>query len=232
MSKAVVASVALVAVACSSGSQSPVAPTPQASDAPSEPGTARYRVTFQSSWSAASHPVDFPSNAHFSPLVGGTHNGSVRFWNDGALASTGIKDMAERGRTSPLDQEIQAAVSSGTAQHVLLGGAIDLSPGSVSLEFDVSQSHPLVTLVSMVAPSPDWFVGVSGLPLFENGRWIDERRVELVPWDAGTDSGATFTSPDVVTAPPQNISRILSAPLSPAGAVVPLGTFTFARIQP
>ena len=46
----------------------------------------------------------------------------------------------------------------------------------------------------MVAPSPDWFVGVSGLPLFENGQWVEERRIDLVPWDAGTDSGTTFES--------------------------------------
>ena len=83
----------------------------------------------------------------------------------------------------------------------------------------------------MVAPSPDWFVGVSRLALFDNGDWIEERRVTLTPWDAGTDGGATFTSPDLVTAPRQPISPIVTAPLSPGGQVTPLGILTFTRMK-
>lgn len=192
--------------------------------------TTRYRVSFDSPWSAATHPVDYPANSHFSRLVGGTHSAAVVFWREGARASQGIKDMAERGRTSPLDQEIAAAVANGTAEQVFTGGAIDQTPGVANLEFEISQRHPLVTLVSMIAPSPDWFVGVSGVPLFENGQWADSKRFDLVPWDAGTDSGTTFTSPDLVTTPPVPISRILTAPLSAGGVVVPLGTFTFTRL--
>jgi hypothetical protein len=205
-----------------------VTPVPTTADPTSQ--ASRYRVTFQSTWNRSTHPTDFPSNAHFSPLVGGTHDARVRFWSEGNAASAGIRDMAERGRTSPLDLEVGSAIGAGTAARTLIGGAIDATPGFVTLDFDIDQTHPLVTLVSMIAPSPDWFVGVSALPLFENGRWIDERRVDLVPWDAGTDSGATFTSADRVTTPPQPISRITSAPLSPGGRVTPLGTFTFTRV--
>lgn len=234
------AATALFIAACSTA-QVPTVPSaqvlegtpasPPPTPAPATPSTARYRVSFQGAWSAASHPVDFPSTAHFSPLVGGTHNGSASFWSEGLFASLGIKDMAERGRTSPLDQEVEAAIAAGTAEHLLVGGGIGTSPGSVALEFEISRAHPLVTLVSMVAPSPDWFVGVSALPLLENGRWVDERRIDLIPWDAGTDSGSTFASPDLVTAPLQPISRIVTMPLSPGGRVTPLGVFTFARLQ-
>lgn len=204
------------------------APPPPAADA--APATARYRVTFQAAWSASSHPVEFPSSAHFSPLVGGTHTDRVTFWREGALASAGIKDMAERGLTNTMVQEIDAAIAAGTAQRAFTGGAINLSPGAATAEFEISQSHPLVTLVSMIAPSPDWFVGVAGVSLFERGQWIDQRRLELLPWDAGTDSGRTFASPDLVTAPPEPIARIASAPLAPEGRAAPLGTFTFTRL--
>ena len=192
--------------------------------------TARYTVVFSSPWSATTHPVDYPSDSHFSRLVGGTHGPGVAFWREGERASQGIKDMAERGRTSPLDQEIAAAVAAGQAERVFLGPAIDQTPGSASLSFEISRRFPLVTLVTMVAPSPDWFVGVAGLSLLENGEWVPERRIDLVPWDAGTDSGLTFRSADEVTSPPATIARILSAPLAPGGAVTPLGTFTFTRV--
>ena len=204
------------------------APPPSSAEAPA---AARYRVTFQVTWSRATHPVDFPASPHFSPLVGGTHDGSMRFWTEGAPATAGIKNMAERGSTSPLDQEIDDAVAAGRAKDVLLGGEIPNSPGSVSLEFQISQTHPLVTLVSMIAPSPDWFVGVSALALFEDDRWVGERRIDLAPWDAGTDSGSTFTSPDQAPPPPQPTSRIVTSPLSPSGSASPLGTFTFIRLS-
>jgi hypothetical protein len=208
-----------------------VSATTSPSDSGPAPGTARYRVTFQASWSNATHPVDFPSSAHFSSLVGGTHSADVAFWREGGLATDGIRDMAERGSTSRLSAEMGGAVSAGTAEHVFTGGNISVSPGSATAEFDISQRFPLVTLVSMVAPSPDWFVGVSGQSLFQNGQWTSALRVSLDPWDAGTDGGATFDSPDLTIVPRLPITRIITAPLSPSGRVTPLGTFTFSRIR-
>jgi len=144
-----------------------MAPTPQAvpSPTPNPAATARYRVTFDASWSSASHPTDIPRNPHFSRLIGGTHKSTVKFWESGALASEGIRLMAEQGRTTPLDTEVEAAIAAGQAQRVLVGDGIDRSPDRVVLDFEISRDFSLVTLVSMLAPSPDWFVGVSGLNL-------------------------------------------------------------------
>ena len=208
-----------------------LAPPTPAPDPIRAPATASYRVTFQATWAAATHPDDFPSSAHFSPLVGGTHAAGVTFWREGAFATEGIKDMAERGLTSTLSAEIATAIAAGTAGQVVTGGNIGGSPGLATAEFEVSQSFPLVTLVSMIAPSPDWFVGVSSEPLYANNVWVEERRFELVPWDAGTDSGVTFMSPDLVSAPRAPIARIVTAPLSPGGRITPLGTFTFTRVH-
>lgn len=208
------------------------APTPTPDPPTAQPDAmARYRMVFRATWSRQSHPVDFPDDAHFSPLVGGTHTASVSFWGDATLATPGIRDMAERGRTSPLDTEIRAAIAAGTADQVLVGDDVDRSPGSATIDFDMRREFPLVTMVTMVAPSPDWFVGVSGLALFEGGAWVSGRDVELVAWDAGTDSGTTFRSADRATSPPALISRILTVPLTPGGQPVPLGSFSFTRLQ-
>jgi hypothetical protein len=239
---AILFSLASLGAACSSGGN-PVAPSATATSGsmqggsgtmaaptPPAPRTARFRFTFESFWSTATHPQDFPSDPHFSPLVGGTHSSAVRLWQEAAPATEGIRDMAERGLTSRLEEEVRAAIAAGTAEHVLRGGGIPLSPGAVSLEFEISQDHPLVTLVSMVAPSPDWFTGVSGLPLFEGGQWVERRSLDLGPWDAGTDSGTTFTSPDRPTEPRQGISRITGFPFVLNGQVAPIARFTFERI--
>src|SRR5437762_12358166 len=85
---------------------------------------ASYTVTFTSTWSATTHPVDFPTSAHFSGLIGATHSDQVVFWRDGELASPGIQAMAELGSKNPLGDEIAAAIGAGTAQYVLSGEGI------------------------------------------------------------------------------------------------------------
>ena len=189
--------------------------------------TAVYKVRFKPTWSAQTHPQDFPPNPHFSGLIGGTHSGSVSFWQPGGLASPGIEAMAERGATTPLDDEVQLAIDQGNALAIITGGGIANSPdGAAQAFFTVSQDHPLVTLVTMVAPSPDWFVGVQGLNLMSTSDWLEEKVVTLYAWDAGTDGGATYRSTDNNTSPKQPISLIETGPL---GNGEPLGTFTFTR---
>lgn len=149
----------------------------------------------------------------------------MTFWAEGALASDGIKNMAELGSKTPLDSEVEAAIEAGTADGLLSGGWISLSPGSVELMFEVNVDSPLVTLVSMIAPSPDWFVGVSSLSLLEDGSWVGVV-VQLFAYDAGTDSGVIYTSPDEATEPRASISQIIVSPFDVASS---LGTFTFTR---
>lgn len=97
-----------------------------------------------------------------------------------------------------------------------------------SVALTLTPDFPLVTLVAMIAPSPDWFVGVGNLDLRPGGEWIEEIVVELYPFDAGTDSGPGYTSPDQATIPPGLIGPIAGYPFS---AGVPLGTFTFTRVS-
>jgi hypothetical protein len=190
---------------------------------------ARYTVTFTATWSATTHPQDFPTGAHFSGLIGATHATGAAFWRAGQLASPGIQAMAELGLKTPLDQEVATAIGGGAAQHLLSGGGISHSPGTVSLDFDISVTHPLVSLVSMIAPSPDWFVGVDALPLLVNGQWVDSLVVPLRGWDAGTDDGATYIAANAPSAPHVAIAPLASGPFLVNGEVPVLGTFTFVR---
>lgn len=188
--------------------------------------SAQYQVRFDATWSAGSHPIDFPPGAHFSSLIGGVHGAGASFWRPGELASAGIRDMAERGRTSPLDAEVAAAIAAGQALEVIRGGAVSPSPGSATANFGIHRDFPLVSLVTMIAPSPDWFVGVYGLSLFENGDWVEQKKIALYGWDAGTDDGPDFTSPNAASQPPQPIALLASGSFANG---VPLGTFTFTR---
>jgi spondin-1 len=81
--------------------------------------------------------------------------------------------------------------------------------GKTFAVFRVDSNHHLISLVSMIYPSPDWFVGVSGLELcLANGSWIENKVLNLYPNDAGTDSGPTYISPDQPTIPKDPIRKI------------------------
>ena len=192
---------------------------------------ARYELVFESTWSEETHPTDFPSSPHFSGLIGASHSPIVRLWEEGRVASPGIKNMAETGARSPLNGEIDSLISAGSACAEISGGGIGRSPGEVTVTFTVTRECPVVSVVSMIAPSPDWFVGVSGLSLFENGQWVGQSTVELFPYDAGTDSGSSYGSPNEPTGSPEAIHRPDKEPLLVGGKLPPLGTFTFTRLD-
>ena len=191
--------------------------------------TAIYRVTFNATWSATTHPADFPSGAHFSPLIGAVHNDGASFWESGATASPGIEQMAETGATALLAGEIRAEMPNHAIAFVT-GQGIGSPARTTISEVVLTLDHPLVTLVTMIAPSPDWFVGVAGQSLQDEfGLWADELLVVLFPYDAGTDDGASYRSPNADSSPKQPIRSLRGVrPFSDE----PIGTFRFERIAP
>ncbi|WP_419165905.1 spondin domain-containing protein [Candidatus Palauibacter sp.] len=220
--------VVVVAAGCGGSGTEPVSRPDPEPEPPPPPAatTATYRVAFEATWSAATHPTNFPGGAHFSPLIGAVHNDSVTFWALDGTATPGIESMAETGGTSTLAAEIRAEIPA-PALAVINGSGIR-SPGSTTIQaITLREDFPLVTLVTMIAPSPDWFVGVSGLSLRnEEGSWVEELQVVLYPLDAGTDSGPAYTSANDDTQPKEPIRGLKGErPFSDE----PIGTFTFTR---
>lgn len=189
-----------------------------------------YEVTFDATWSAATFPDSFPPDPHFSPLVGAVHGPEVVLWTAGETATAGIERMAEVGATAPLIAEVEAFAQGGHAARAVSGSGLALSPGAVTTTVGLDADAPLLTLVTMLAPSPDWFVGVSGLDLRDGDGWAEERVVDLYVYDAGTDDGVTYTSPDADADPKRPIARLDAAPFLRDGEPAPVGTFTFRRV--
>lgn len=206
---------------CGGESDAPVSPsvpavpvTPPAAEEECS-ASATYGVTFRATWDATSHgsTPPFPSGAHFSRVVGTTHVEELSFWSDGGIATDGIEIMAETGGVATFCNEVQAEVGRGRAGGCFRGQEGSFrSPGTVTLSFDVDEKFPFLTLVSMIAPSPDWFVGVDGLALRDGGCWAPRIETDLVGYDAGTDRGTTFTARDADVTPHEPIGRIEDLP--------------------
>ena len=196
---------------------------PQAGD-PAAGASATYTITYTGTWTAAATPGGVPDGAHFSPLIGGVHNADVAFLAAGGTATAGIEAMAERGRTAALTKEIEAV--GANALSVLRKDSGSGATESSTFEAVVlTPDHPRITLLSMIAPSPDWFVGVFGLSLLDaEGGWIEALTVDLHPWDAGTEEGEEFSFDNAETVPQ---GTIISLQAQGRFSESPMATLTF-----
>jgi hypothetical protein len=193
--------------------------------------TARYEVRFDVTWTAASHPLDYPAGAHFSGLIGATHGHDYHVFNDGGTATPGLEALSERGAHSPLNQEIKSAINAGKAGAFFESSPLFEFPGSISATFEADTAHPYVSAVAMIAPSPDWFTGVSNISLRKDGKWVEKATYTLFAWDAGTDSGTTHEADDADTMPRQSV-RLNAAPqFKGEKGLKPVGTVTFMRMR-
>jgi 6-phosphogluconolactonase (cycloisomerase 2 family) len=199
--------------------------------------TATYRLIFDALWSNASHPADFPidtpNEARWSPVAGLTHNSSVRLFNEGDIASPGLVNISQSGSRNPLDSELAAVIASGAGEFYIESATrVRPSPDTISTTFDASSSHPLLSLTSMIAPSPDWIVAMRDFNLFENGQFIESAVIPFIPYDTGSDSGETFRSENEDTQPRQPITQITDGILAGEdGTIRNLGFWRLERID-
>jgi len=75
------------------------------------------------------------------------------------------------------------------------------------LDFEINATYSFVSLISKFIPSPDWYFKAD-INLCDEitGEWVDGMTVDGVAYDAGTDSGARYDSPDSPTNPQEPIS--------------------------
>ena len=173
---------------------------------------AKYEVIFEGLWSKFTHPKDFPANAwvtHFSDIIGASHSSDFKMWEKQGYATEGLQEVVELGITKKLEAElknesnkIRTIIKARGLWHPNLNG-------KTFAVFRVDKKHHLMSLVSMLGPSPDWFVGVNSLNLcLRNCSWVSEIVLPLSLWDAGTDGGRTYTSPNEPQIPHDRIQRV------------------------
>lgn len=190
----------------------------------------RYQVVFERTWSADTHPQDFPLLAHFSPVIGVTHNGSYQPFRAGATATPGLEHLCEEGKHQPLDGEIRAAVAQGGAGTLIeTPDPLRDVPQQAVATFEIEVAHPMVSIAAMLAPSPDWCAIAAGVNLLQNGEWVARKTLSLEAWDAGTDSARSYRALDDDTQPRTPIMLNELSYFVMNGKRVPVGSVTFIR---
>jgi len=178
------------------------------------PNMMRYQVRFNITWDSLS-PGWPDQNAHFSWLGGSTHNANVKFWEVGTLASPGVDLMSVNGLTTILVEEVEAEIANGNAEYVIneqqwfcTDGITHPSCGELSFDIFVNRDFPLVTMASMLGPSPDWFIGTESLSMLDaNGAFIPQIIHELYPYDAGILSDNSVIESDCCAREPLSVPQ-------------------------
>jgi hypothetical protein len=192
--------------------------------------SAVYTVTLSIDWNSMDFPADYPSNAHFSRLIGWSHASGISLFKPGTMASLGIQTMAERGGISPLDQELIDLIEDGKGYEYFIGENLDKGTGDISFELTVTNDYPSMTFATMVAPSPDWYIAAVDVNLFENDSFLDEVSIEAHVYDSGTDSGLSFKSSNNPSVPKEPISLFVEYPLGDGESLnKTIATVTFLK---
>ncbi|XP_069488268.1 spondin-2 [Ambystoma mexicanum] len=191
---------------------------------------ARYSVVFTGKWSQVAFPKQYPlyrPPAQWSSLLGVTHSSDYHMWQKDEYATNGVRDFAEKGDPWSLMKEVEAAGEKLQSVHGIFSmDAISSGTGQASAELEVHPRHSLVSFIVRIVPSPDWFVGTDSVNLCSGNHWKDQMSLELYPYDAGTDSGFTFSSPNYATIPQSTVKQITSS--SPSH---PANSFFYPRLK-
>lgn len=161
------------------------------------PGTPTASITATFTWAVGNETstAAYPSAAHFSSLVCGRAETPTVFVL-GATATPGFKENAQTGESGPLLEELKKSTDESKEAPGSTPGTSAFT--TKTLEFVLSDKSSTIGCVSMIAPSPDWVVGILDQDWCDRdtGKWKSAQGL-LTPYTAGTDAGTTYTAADV-----------------------------------
>ena len=76
------------------------------------------------------------------------------------------------GQTGTLQSEINTQIAAKKAWKLILPGGPQLGPEVMrtGIDVEVTANFSKVSIITMLAPSPDWFIGIDSVDLCDNGK--------------------------------------------------------------
>ncbi|EDV29855.1 Spondin-1 [Trichoplax sp. H2] len=155
-------------------------------------GSATYTVVFTGLWANNNNYPNYPTNfPHWSPLIGAIHSPAVTVYAYGQYASTQVKSVAENGNAVPLKALLEPMTNNVKQVFVSTGSSLQPT-ATYSVTVNVDNNFNLLSALTMIAPSPDWCVGVDRVNFCTSScGFIASKTIDLYLWDAGTKAAAT-----------------------------------------
>jgi hypothetical protein len=177
---------------------------------------ATYNVKFITNW-GADPLINHPSNPHTGNMFLVTHNNNFKLFEVGKLASRGVSQTSMYGTIDDLNAMTSNNPNIG---NIVTANVLE-APGEANLQITANSDKPILSFVTMIAPSSDWFTGFT-LNLIENGKWIDKMELPLYVFVAGTDSNQGFVTKHILRNVPEPIRIKNDKYLFPDGKLKPI----------
>ncbi|HEV8083332.1 MAG TPA: spondin domain-containing protein [Chitinophagaceae bacterium] len=191
---------------------------------------ASYKAIISLDWSSPKFTV--PAGVHVTPIIGMIHSKDTSLWIPGKIASPGLEDVAEVGNNIKMNAELDAILLKNKA---LSKFAIP-APGvtsSVETNFTFNTNYSYISFASMIAPSPDWFMGIHDVTLFDGKIWLNDVTLNIMVYDAGTEEGDVFGYNNPGTNPRLNIGLLTPSNASVLAngntVIAAIGTIRFVK---
>lgn len=181
-------------------------------------GSAKYKVTFTNLLTPTNFRGLIPDTGLvFSPLAGVTHSNRLSFFTVRGFANKPVEILAETGVNTRYIRFAKRLRSQGRGVLSIVDAGAPTMPGkSTSLIVRVDCKHSFLTVLGMIAPSPDWIVQINNRNMFDTktNKFIRSDRGTLIAYDTGVDDGREFTPPldlslDLPTKPQMNIAPLV-----------------------
>jgi hypothetical protein len=180
-----------------------------------------YEVVQTHEYWRQNYPTGIPNNDHYSGMAVIMHTSAYSASTVGSAASAGLKSLAETGSSTTLTSEVSASAAAmslvSLPPMIAPGSSQTASPntkkGFATTQIEVDSAFPMVSLLTMIAPSPDWYAYGSAT-LFENGGF-QAKTIDLIAYDAGTDSGTTYAAANSVTST-GTVQKLMSGVAGPS----------------
>ena len=181
-------------------------------------GKAVYRIIFKNLLTAENFGSLIPSTGlNYSPLAGVSHSNRQSFFTIRGFASREVEQIAEQGINTMFIQQAKLLRRKRQGVRSIVDAGRITGPGrATAVKLTVDCEHPFVTVIGMIAPSPDWIVQINNRNLYdsENQKFVSRMSGDLIAYDTGVDDGREFTDPldlslDLPTSPKKNIAPLV-----------------------
>jgi len=201
-------------------------------------GRAVYKVAFHNLLTAKNFGSLIPRGGLvYSPLAGVSHSNRISLFTIRGFASKAVELIAEQGVNSLFIRKAKfIRWKTGEVRSVVDAGAPTMPGTATVLRLSVDCRNPSLTVIGMIAPSPDWIVQINNFLTYDlsDGEFIKYAAGDLIAYDSGVDDGNQFTPPanlslDIPTVPQKNIAPLVEDDTDRfEGRVV--GRYTIRRI--
>ncbi|CAB9522091.1 Spondin-1 [Seminavis robusta] len=184
-----------------------------------------YQCTFRNLWTEARQPVNFPFElGRWAGPILWTHTLQFQPWVHSRGVTRGVEKLAEDGFTDVLIQEMmqQGAQVKDYQEYEQAQFFVSQTNFVHIPPIEADFTYPYLSMMAGMQPSPDWYTGFYSYWLIDeySRTWYDHIKIQVKPWDAGTDAGQTYTALESDLDPPLNAERFIPRNAPPGGELL------------